>query len=173
MEDKKLNEVVENIEIFLEATTKSNEEIIREIREFKNSPKTAQILDEASKQHKLLLDEFKGLISKEKQLLDNFKPTVEVKQHILDVKSPLKLVVSLIITIIVLVGLLLVVNDMRKDEKREKEEITKDFNTTYDNYIKYECLSKFGDKYIKEKCKDLDNYYKKNRKECIDKALSD
>jgi len=89
MDEKRISAMVENIEIYLETSVKGNETILKEIKDLKNDPKGAQILNQASERINSLSDELSLLVSKQKQQIENFNPVVEVKNYTVDVRNPL------------------------------------------------------------------------------------
>lgn len=157
MDEKKINQLLENIEIFMESTAKNNERILEELNGIKNEPKTAQILAESEKTVKRLSDEISGLILAEKRLVEGFKPVVEVRQYSVNVKEPLWWIIGAVFVMVACIFVSYSLYDSKEQYKQESE--LKDWN-----HMKYKYLELFGDPQTRRSLKEFNADYGKNWK---------
>lgn len=160
MDEKRLSQLMEDIEIFVQGTAKNNEKILQAL----NDPKQAQILIEAAKSINSATDSIKGLVASEKALIDNFKPTVEVKhtQLNLTVNNPLGWVLGAIAAILISFAASYWMYSKWQDEKALKERYKKDSSLKDWNYMKYKYLLLFGEPEIVDYLTDFNKEYNKN-----------
>jgi len=166
MDEKKLSQLMEDIEIFVQGTAKNNEKILQTLNELKNDPKQAQILIEAAKSINSTTETIKELISKENALIEGFNPKVEVKQTTLNVtvNKPLAWILGAVLVMVICgVTTYHFIQENSNLEARNAKLHKVDMKYRYLKVATFIKLDKFEN--TKQLTSSLDDYYSKSPNE--------